>query len=216
MVNPDFNDLLCAFNDVEVRYLIVGAHAVAHHSRPRYTKDLDVWVEASPQNAQRVFAALAQFGAPLHDVTKEDFANPRTIFEIGVAPNRIAILCGLQAVDFERAWSQRTTGSFGDCTVSVLSREDLIKNKQSVARPQDLWDVESLKETQPRLHSRIASATRRNRSPPSEEEQSSEQAKCANARSPRKRRTATTPSGGGTSNVRTSRQREAARLRQHR
>lgn len=85
-MNEDFLDLLSALNDAEVRFLVVGAYAVGVHGRPRATKDLDVWVEASAENARRVIAALRKFGAPLGDLTEADFETPGTGFKMGVPP----------------------------------------------------------------------------------------------------------------------------------
>ena len=90
-MNEDFLDLLSALNAAEARYLVVGAFAVGVHGRPRATQDLDVWIEASPDNAARVLRALRQFGAPLADLTEEDFATPGTGFKMGLPPRRIDI-----------------------------------------------------------------------------------------------------------------------------
>jgi len=145
-VNPDFRDLFSDFNDAEVRYLVVGAYAVTFHARPRFTKDLDLWIDSHQDNAQRAWEALAKFGAPLDDVTPSDLATPGMILQIGVAPNRIDILTSLEGVDFEAAWSRRDRTQYGDCEIGILSRADLIENKRRVARPQDLIDVEALSE----------------------------------------------------------------------
>ena len=140
-VNPDFRDLFASFNAAEVRYLVVGAYAVTFHSRPRFTKDLDIWGEPRPDNAVRTYAALKAFGAPLADVTPEDFANEEQVFQIGVEPNRIDILMGIAAVDFAGAWERRVAGRYGDCPIQLISRQDLIANKKAVGRRQDLADA---------------------------------------------------------------------------
>jgi hypothetical protein len=93
-INRDFRDLLSELSDLEARFLVVGAHAVIFHTTPRYTKDLDIWVEPAPENASRVYEALARFGAPLDDLTVADLSTPGTIFQIGVEPNRIGVLPG--------------------------------------------------------------------------------------------------------------------------
>jgi hypothetical protein len=131
-------------NAAEVRYLLVGGYAVAFHARPRYTKDLDVWIEPTPANAQRAWEALAAFGAPLQDLRPEDLTRPEMVFQIGLAPNRIDVLTELVGVDFAAAWERRVTSTYGDCKIAVLSRADLIHNKRRVGRPQDLIDVEEL------------------------------------------------------------------------
>lgn len=127
-----------------MRYLLVGGYAVAFHARPRYTKDLDIWVEPTTANARRVWKALAAFGAPLQDVRPEDLTRPEMVLQIGLAPNRIDILTELAGVDFAEAWNRRATTTYGDCTIAVLARADLIRNKRKVGRPQDLIDVEEL------------------------------------------------------------------------
>jgi len=96
--NPDFKDLFKLFNDEGVEYLVAGAHAVMVFTEPRYTKDLDVWVRATPENAARVFRALRRFGAPLRDITARDFIKTDLVYQIGVAPNRIDILMGIAGV----------------------------------------------------------------------------------------------------------------------
>ncbi len=98
----DFRDLLRAFVDHEVRFLVVGAYALAVHGRPRATGDLDVWVETTPTNADRVLAALRAFGAPLHDLTRDDLTRPGVVFQIGLPPLRIDILRRLAAWSFFR------------------------------------------------------------------------------------------------------------------
>jgi hypothetical protein len=143
-VSPDFRDLLSEFNAAGVEYLVVGAYAMAAHGRVRATGDLDVWVRPSPENAKRVIAALRNFGAPLQDLTEQDLNRPDVVFQIGNEPMRVDILTSIDAVDFQAAWKTRFTTRLGDQPVGVLSAADLIKNKRSVARPQDLADVDWL------------------------------------------------------------------------
>ncbi len=146
MINPDFNDLLLAFNAAEVRYLVVGAYAVTFHAQPRFTKDLDLWVEASPENAAKVHSALTAFGAPLADVTPGELANEDMVYQIGVAPNRINNLMGVSGLGFSEAWPQRVESTYGECPIHVISRQDLIRNKRAAGRPQDLIDLRALGE----------------------------------------------------------------------
>ncbi len=142
--NPDFKELLQCLNDARVRYLLVGAHAVAYHSEPRYTKDIDLWVEPTSENAERVWLAWARFGAPLDKVTKTDFANPELVYQIGIEPNRIDILMGVSGLSFPTAWRRRVRTTYGDAKVYVLSRHDLIRTKRAAARPQDFLDLKLL------------------------------------------------------------------------
>lgn len=146
MTNRDFRDLLAALSARSVRYLIVGGYAVTFHARPRFTKYLDVWVDPSPANSERVFAALSDFGAPLqaHGVTARDFSVAGTIYQIGVPPTRIDILTEVEGLQFDTCWERRAEAGFADVDVAYLAREDLIANKRAVGGPQDLDDVREL------------------------------------------------------------------------
>jgi hypothetical protein len=144
-VNPDFRDLLVALNDAGAEYLLVGGHAVAFHAEPRFTKDFDVWVRATPENARRVMAALTAFGAPLRGVAPRDFATPDMVFMIGVPPNRIDVITAIDGVTFDEAWPNRVPARYGEATVSIIGRDDLIRNKTTSGRPQDLVDVDVLR-----------------------------------------------------------------------
>lgn len=143
-MNSDFVELLREFSAQSVEYLVVGAHALAAHGHVRATKDLDVWIRPTPENAARVYRALRAFGAPLNDLKEEDLATAGTVFQIGVAPVRIDVLTEIDGVGFEEAWVNRVTASFGGVPTAVLSREDLIRNKRASGRLQDLADVERL------------------------------------------------------------------------
>ena len=101
-INSDFRDLLKMLNDYNVRYLIAGGYAVMFYSEPRFTKDIDIWVEPTPANAKLVWSALAEFGAPLEQVSLEDFVNKELIYQIGVAPNRIDIMMDIPGVTLRR------------------------------------------------------------------------------------------------------------------
>lgn len=102
-VSPDFSDLLRCLNAEDVRYLVVVGFAVMFHSEPRFTKDLDVWVEPTRANAERVWRALARFGAPLEDVTPADFAAPGNFYVMGISPQRIGVLTKVDGVEFRAA-----------------------------------------------------------------------------------------------------------------
>lgn len=140
-MSSDYRDLLAAFNDHEVEFIVVGAHALAAHGHVRATKDLDVWVNPTSQNAERVLSALDAFGAPLFGLTAEDLTTPGVIFQLGVEPVRIDVLTSIAGVSFEEAWAGRFPTKFDDQAVAVLSREKLITNKRAVGRVQDLADV---------------------------------------------------------------------------
>ena len=140
----DFRDLLQSFVDREVRFLVVGGYALAVHGRPRATGDLDVWIDTTPGNAERAHAALRDFGAPLHDLTREDLSRPGTVFQIGVPPLRIDILTSVTGVEFEPAWEERIEGEFEGVRFPVIGRRDLLMNKRALGRAQDLADVDRL------------------------------------------------------------------------
>jgi hypothetical protein len=142
--NPDFSDLFAALNDAGAEYLLVGGHALAFHAAPRFTKHLDVWVRPSEENAARVHAALARFGAPLGELAPGDLAAPGVVFQIGVPPHRIDVLTAIDGLDFEAAWPARVAGTYGGRPIHVISREHLIANKRASARPQDLVDADLL------------------------------------------------------------------------
>jgi hypothetical protein len=143
-MNQDFVDLLRAFVAREVRFLVVGAYALALHGRPRATGDLDVWVDATPENAPRVMQALAAFGAPMQGISEPDFATPGVVYQIGLPPGRIDILTTLTGITFAEAWPDRVAGAFGDLTVSFIGRDAFIRNKKATGRARDLGDIEDL------------------------------------------------------------------------
>ena len=145
-IHPDYRDLLSELNAADVEYLVVGAHALAYHAEPRFTKDLDIWVQASAENAPRVYSALAGFGAPLQEVEIDDFARPGLVYQVGIEPVRVDILTSVSGVEFESAYARRVMASYGDVPVPFISLRDLIANKDAAARPQDLVDVERLRE----------------------------------------------------------------------
>ena len=147
-MNPDFKELLLIFNAHNVEYLVVGAHALAAYGHVRATKDLDVWINPSRENAEEVLSALSDFGAPLRDLTIDDLSKTGTIFQIGIPPLRIDIITEIDGVHFEDAWPARFQTSVGGVPTFVISREHLITNKKTAARLQDLADVEKLEATQ--------------------------------------------------------------------
>ena len=133
-----------AFVDRDVRFLIVGAYALAVLGRPRATGDLDVWVEPTPRNARKVYEALRSFGAPLHDLTVSDLATPGVVFQIGLPPLRIDIVTEITGVAFGPAWRRRLRATFDDVPVPVLGRADFLTNKRATGRLKDLADAERL------------------------------------------------------------------------
>ncbi len=140
-MNHDFVEMLSALSAAGARFLIVGAHALAAHGAPRATGDLDIWIQATPENAARVFDALRHFGAALFDLTIDDLSRPDTVFQIGLPPSRIDILSSISGVDFGHAWANRLEITIGDLVVGVIGREDFVANKTASGRPKDLLDL---------------------------------------------------------------------------
>lgn len=146
MLNPDFRDMLSAFCEEGVEFLVVGAYALAAHGHPRATGDLDLWIRPSEENAHRVWQALERFGAPLSQLRLADLQTPDLIFQIGVAPRRIDILTSIEGVEFDEAWPERIEVEIEGLKIPIIGRDHLIKNKKASGRPQDLADVAWLEE----------------------------------------------------------------------
>jgi hypothetical protein len=142
--SADFKELLSLFNEESVRYLIVGGFALAAYGRPRYTKDLDVWIDPAGDNPARVYRALARFGAPLGDITAADLGDSDAVVQLGVEPIRIDILSDISGVRFDEAWPRRQASNYGDVPVHLIAQQDYVNNKRASGRPQDIRDVESL------------------------------------------------------------------------
>jgi hypothetical protein len=142
-MNQDFRDLLREFVDAEVRFLVVGAYALAIHGRPRATGDLDLW-DPTPSNAERVYQSLQRFGAPLTDLSVADLATSGVVYQMGVAPWRIDILTNIDGVTFNEAWPRRARGVYQDVTFPVIGRADLLRNKRATGRPKDEVDAQLL------------------------------------------------------------------------
>lgn len=149
-MNPDFRDMLSALSGEDAEYLLVGAYALAVHGLPRATGDMDIWIRPSAENAARVLRAIDRFGAPRRDLAEEDLVLPGTVFQIGVAPRRIDLMTAIDGVAFEEAWGRRVVHAVAGLSVPVLAREDLIRNKRTVGRPQDLADAARLEGDQER------------------------------------------------------------------
>ncbi len=143
-ISSDFKELLREFNAGGVRYLVVGGHAVMQYTEPRYTKDLDLWVDPAVGNARKAHAALRRFGAPLNAVTAADFTNRGLVYQIGVAPIRVDILMDVPGLSFKSAWKNRVEVQFEDESVHMISRQDLITSKGALRRLQDRIDYRNL------------------------------------------------------------------------
>lgn len=145
-MSSDFEELLRIFNAAGVKYLIVGGHAVMLYTEPRYTKDLDIWVEASERNAATLFHALAGFGAPLSGLSAADFAREGFFYQIGVPPVRVDILMSIDGVAFAEAWPHRNRAKLGGEEAWFIGRAELIRNKRASGRHIDLHDADLLEQ----------------------------------------------------------------------
>jgi hypothetical protein len=136
----DFEDLLALLHKHEARYLVIGGLAFIYHARPRYTKDMDLWIDASPRNVRRANAALAEFGSPF--LLAAD--NPKEILQIGLAPNRIDLLRAVEGPSFADAWRRRITGRYGRAPANWIDLDSLIHLKSRVDDPRHRRDVRDL------------------------------------------------------------------------
>lgn len=143
VLSQDFKEFIQSLNEHEVRYLIIGGYAVAVHGHPRYTKDLDVWIEQSESNAVRMIEALEAFGFGSLGLKREDFLQDQ-VLQLGYPPNRIEILTYATGLDFESSFERRVAVLIDGTSVDFINVDDLKRNKRSTGRYQDLADVEAL------------------------------------------------------------------------
>ncbi len=145
MLNEDYKEILQILLSNKAKFLIVGAYAMGAYGYPRATGDFDIWVEASAENSKKLYKSLSEFGAPLSNVTEKTFAGKRIIFQIGVAPRRIDIITHIDGVAFKEAYKTKEFIEIENLRVPFLSKENLIKNKESTGREKDRLDVDYLK-----------------------------------------------------------------------
>ena len=144
MLNQDFKDFIVLLNANSVKYLVVGGYAVGFHGCPRYTKDIDIWIESTPENAKKLLSVLNKFGFGSLGLKIDDFLNPYMVIQLGYAPVRIDLLTSLVSVIFKDCFSKRIIDSIDGVEVNFIDRESLIANKRTSGRLQDLADVEKL------------------------------------------------------------------------
>lgn len=148
MLSQDFLDLLELFNQHEVRYLIVGGHAVSVYTEPRYTKDLDLWIERNTTNASKILKAIDDFGFSSMALTVEDFTAPKFVVQLGVEPVRIDLLTDVADLDFADCWTRRLEIVLSETRATLIGLDDLIKTKERAGRPRDLADLYDLRRRQ--------------------------------------------------------------------
>ncbi len=146
MLNKDFKDILQCLLEENVEFLLIGAYALAAYGYPRATKDLDIWVHASETNAPRIRNSLAKFGAPMNQIDQQEFLQEGIVLQIGIAPVRIDITTKIDGVSFNEAYPNRGEVQIENLNVPIISRADLIRNKEASGRPQDLVDAQMLKQ----------------------------------------------------------------------
>jgi predicted nucleotidyltransferase len=151
-LHQDFKDLLSVFDEKQVRYLLIGGYAVSFHSRPRYTKDIDLWIAPGADNHHRVYEALSTFGAPGHVLEALQVLRPNEILYMGHPPVRVDLLQSIPGADFGAAFERRVETEWEGVRVSIIGLDDLIAAKRAAGRPQDLLDAEILEKVrqQPR------------------------------------------------------------------
>lgn len=145
-VEKDYEELLGLFNKHSVKYCIIGAYALAFYARPRYTKDIDILVENSIENAWRILKALHEFGFGSLPLSEQDFTEPGQIIQLGYEPVRIDLITSIKGIDFQEIWKNRSLGKFGEQQVFFIGINDLIASKKIANRSQDRADLEVLLE----------------------------------------------------------------------
>jgi len=144
LLNSDFRDILSAFCEEKVEFLLVGAYALSAHGLPRATGDIDLWIGTSADNALKVWRALEKFGAPTSQFTEADLMKSGTVIQLGVIPQRIDILTEITGVEFAEAQQNCLVMNIEGMQIPVIGRSDLLRNKKAVGRPQDQADVARL------------------------------------------------------------------------
>lgn len=143
-LSSDLREFIGLLNSRGIEYLIVGAHSLAFHARPRFTGDLDILIRPTAQNAEKIVAALRDFGFGGLEISPSDFTQPEQVIQLGRAPHRIDLLTSISGVSSEDAFKTRIAALLDDLPVAFLSKDLLIANKRAVGRPQDLADLSEL------------------------------------------------------------------------
>jgi hypothetical protein len=149
MLNRDFKEFVALLNSHDVEYLLVGGYALAAHGHPRYTGDIDFWVNSRPDNATRLMQALTAFGFGALGLSEADFAQPEQVIQLGYPPARIDLLTSIDGVDFDRCYPRRLMVEIAGVALPVIHLEDFRANKRATGRTKDLADLESLGDESP-------------------------------------------------------------------
>ncbi|MEW6526090.1 MAG: hypothetical protein AB1444_05410 [Spirochaetota bacterium] len=143
-IHQDYRELLELLNAHNVKYVIVGAYALAFHGLPRYTGDLDILIGCDVNNAEKVVKVLQDFGFSSLTITKEDLMEPDTVIQLGYPPLRIDLITSLTGVSWDEVYNNAVTGNYGDVKVFFIGKQQFIKNKKATGRYQDLADLEAI------------------------------------------------------------------------
>jgi len=146
MLNQDFKEFIQLLNENQVKYLVIGGYAVAIHGHPRYTKDIDIWIEISDDNANKLVTTLTQFGFDSLGVTTQDFQTANQIIQLGYPPNRIDLITNPDGIDFQTCYDSKIEVNLNDVPVKFINLDNLKKNKLASGRLQDLADLENLQD----------------------------------------------------------------------
>lgn len=145
MFTQDFREFIELLIKNKAEYLIVGGYAVGIHGHPRYTGDLDIWLNPTPQNAEKILTAVNEFGFSSFKLTKEDFTKPGNVIQLGFPPLRIDLLTEIDGVKFDECFKNRKEVTMEDIKVNFIGYNDLLKNKKESGRPRDIDDINNLK-----------------------------------------------------------------------
>ena len=143
-LEEDLREFIELLNALDVRYMVVGAFAVAYHGHPRYTGDIDLFIERTSENANRLMQVIQEFGFGDLDLSVDDFLQEDQVIQLGISPNRIDLLTFLSGISFQEAWTTREHGEINGLNVPFISKEMLKRNKAATGRLQDLADLEQL------------------------------------------------------------------------
>ena len=160
-LEPDFRDFVELLNQYDVEYMVVGGYALAFHGEPRFTGDLDIWIDCTEANAKKMVSIMKDFGAASLGFTKEDFLDEGIIKQIGQPPLRIDILGEIDGVSYAEAQKDKQYFKSQHLTIPFIGVADFIKNKEAVGRKKDLEDVKRVRKYQPQLIRKRKSATRK-------------------------------------------------------
>ena len=143
-VEKDFKEFIELLNRNKARYLIIGGYAFSFYAEPRFTKDIDILIEQSRENAKKILNCIKDFGFSELDLTEKDFLESNQVIQLGMAPLRIDILTSIEGMDFQKLWENHVVGNYGNTDVNFISKKDLILSKRKSGRKQDLADIEKL------------------------------------------------------------------------